>query len=115
MEIIKVPPIIKLPKVPEYILGVINLRGSIIPILDLKKRSMDEFTQMGYDTRILIAQVNEQKIGFLVDEVNEIIEFNNQVITRSVDILGTIDDQFLDGIAEIDNQLVLLLNIENVI
>jgi purine-binding chemotaxis protein CheW len=115
LEIIKVPPIIKLPKVPEYILGVINLRGSIIPILDLKKRSMDEFTQMGYDTRILIAQVNEQKIGFLVDEVNEIIEFNNQVITRSVDILGTIDDQFLDGIAEIDNQLVLLLNIENVI
>lgn len=115
LEIIKVPQINKLPKVQESILGVINLRGSIIPILDLKKRYMDEFTQINYDTRIIISQVEDKKIGFLVDEVNEIIGFNKNAITNTTDILTAVDDQFLEGIAEIAKQLVLLLNIKNVV
>lgn len=115
LEIIRVPQINKLPKVQEYILGVINLRGSIIPILDLKKRYMNEFTQISYDTRIIISQIEEKKIGFLVDEVNEIIGFNKKAITNTTDILAAVDDHFLEGIAEIAKQLVLLLNIKKVV
>ncbi|MEL7565621.1 MAG: chemotaxis protein CheW [Dehalobacterium sp.] len=115
LEIIKVPQIKVLPRAQNYILGVINLRGSIIPILDLKKRYLDEFTKIGYDTRIIISQIDEKKIGFLVDEVSEIIEFQEETITNTRELLTTVDNEFLEGIAEMDNQLVLLLNIKKAV
>lgn len=115
LEIIKVPKINILPKVPSYILGVINLRGNVIPILDLKKRYADEFTQIGYDTRIIISQIGEKKIGFLVDEVNEIMEFHEKAVTNTQEMVTTVQNEFIEGIAKIDNQLVLLLNIKKVV
>lgn len=115
LEIIKVPQINILPKVQNYILGIINLRGSIIPILDLKKRYSDEFTKISYDTRIIISQIDEKKIGFLVDEVSEIIGFPKKAVTNTGETLTTVDNEFLEGIAEIDNQLVLLLNIKKTV
>lgn len=115
LEIIKVPPINKLPKVKDYILGIINLRGSIIPILDLKKRCLGEYTKMSLDTRIIVSQIHGKKIGFFVDEVNEIIEFDKKLITNTNELLTEIDNQFLVGIAQIDKQLVLLLDIEKVV
>lgn len=114
-EIIRVPKINLLPKVQDYILGVINLRGSIIPILDLKKRYLDEFTEISYDTRIIISQIGEKKIGFLVDEVSEIIGFHQKVITSTKEMLTTLDNEFLEEIVEINNQLVLLLNIKKAV
>ncbi|MEM7183771.1 MAG: chemotaxis protein CheW, partial [Spirochaetota bacterium] len=73
-EILRPVFITRIPNVEEFILGVINLRGEIIPILDLKKRFEQDFTELGHDTRIVVLEYNSKRFGLLVEEVKQVIK-----------------------------------------
>ena len=123
-EIIRMEEITKIPNAQDFIEGIINLRGSIIPIIDLSKRfgimTYESFADDVKDTdkRIIVVQVNGTVFGVMVDAVQEvlrvpanIIEPPPQVVTDSMAGMGMqVDAAYLNGIAKFEERLIILLN-----
>jgi len=113
-SIIKFQAITKIPHAPDFVVGVTNLRGNIVPVIDLKKRLDLEQTEKGEDTRIIVAILQDAKIGMVVDSVKQVIEIDEAEIEPTPTITMAVDASFIRGIVKIENQLVILLNLEKV-
>lgn len=74
-EIIRLPDVTALPNTADYILGIINLRGSIIPIIDLKKKFGFASAEKSDETRVIVVEIGSNKVGLIVDEVSEVVSF----------------------------------------
>lgn len=109
-KILRIPQITNMPNLPAFIEGVINLRGKIIPVIDLKKKFGLAQTQRGIDNRLLILDFEGTKIGIIVDDVSEVVSINEQVIEKLCTELVTLGGNSIEGIAKIDKRLILLLN-----
>ncbi|WP_434511551.1 chemotaxis protein CheW [Desulfitobacterium sp. AusDCA] len=109
-KILRIPQITNMPNLPAFIEGVINLRGKIIPVIDLKKKFGLAQTQRGIDNRLLILDFEGTKIGIIVDDVSEVVSINEQVIEKLCTELVTLGGNSIEGIAKIDERLILLLN-----
>ena len=114
-EIRNLVDITRVPFAASYIKGVINLRGSVLPVIDLKKRLGLEQTPYTDDTRIVTVMVGDLPVGMLVDAVTEVLTIR----TRLVDPKKTISEKdigkFLSGIGNIDGRLVTMLNLEEIV
>ena len=114
-EIRNLVDITRVPFSVNYIKGVINLRGSILPVIDLKKRLGLEQTPYTDDTRIVTVMVGDLPVGMLVDAVTEVLTIR----TKLVDPKKTVDkndiSKFLSGIGNIDGRLVIMLNLEEIV
>ncbi|MFZ5942569.1 MAG: chemotaxis protein CheW [Bacillota bacterium] len=113
-EIVKLQAITKIPNTPDYVEGVINLRGKVISIVDLKIRFKVAAKERNDDTRIIVVTVNDKTIGMIVDEVAEVIRINDSQIEDSASISVHISEEFIKGIAKIEDRLIILLNLEKV-
>jgi len=114
-SIIKYQTITKVPHAPEYVVGITNLRGNIVPVVDLKKRlNMDQSDQSS-DTRIIVALLQESKIGMVVDAVTQVIEIEESQIEETPDMTMSVDTNYLKGIVKIEDNLILLLDLEKVL
>jgi purine-binding chemotaxis protein CheW len=116
VEIIGMQPITPVPRVPEFVRGVINLRGQVIPVMDVRLRfAMHE---RAYDDRtcIIVSQVAGVRMGLVVDTVSEVLDILAQDIesTTNSDAVGS-DNIYLEGIGKIDGDVKLLLNAERLI
>lgn len=104
-----------LPDAPEFIKGVINLRGTIVPILDLRlkfnlsKAEYNEFTVM------IILNVADRVVGIVVDGVSDVIDLPESAIRPAPEIGGSIEDQYITGIGTVDERMLILLDIERLI
>ncbi len=121
IEIPKVREIIGLvesttvPQTPDYIKGVINLRGKVIPVIDLRlKFSMPEveYTQ---ETCIIVVDVNSVQVGIIVDSVSEVMDIKRDEIEETTNIGQGIDTNFINGLSEKNGKIIILLNIEKVL
>ena len=118
-EVIVMPEITPMPKAPEYVKGVINLRGLIIPIVDL--RTALGMEQITYDKQAcviivkMIVDVSEKFIGFIVDSVSEVFDIASQNIEDPSNCGISINDEYLLGIAKVKDKIVMLLNIDNIV
>ena len=110
-EIIRPPKMTKLPNTPPHVLGVINLRGSIIPIVDLKVRFNLQDSQNNEDQRIIVLRIDDKLMGIQVDEVQEVLRLKTDQIEQAADICTTIDREFIAGIAKLDDRLIILLSL----
>lgn len=111
-EILRIPnQVTKIPNMPSYIEGVIDLRGKVIPIVDLKKRFGFEQSSQSVDSRLLIIDFNNTTIGLIVDDVSEIITINEESIEKLNSIISRIGMNALKGIGRIENRLILLIDI----
>lgn len=110
-EIIRIPQITKIPNVPRFIEGIINLRGKIIPILDLKERFNIGHTDRGIDSRLLILELDGLKAGIVVDDVSEVIKVEEQSIQRLDDEISSISKESIEGISLIGQRIIIVLNI----
>ena len=114
-EIRNLVDITRVPFSANYIKGVINLRGSVLPVIDLKKRLGLEQTPYTDDTRIVTVMVGDLPVGMLVDAVTEVLTIR----TKLVDPKKTVDkneiSKFLSGIGNIDGRLVIMLNLEEIV
>lgn len=104
--------ITRVPKSPVFVEGVINLRGEIVPIVDLRKRFGLAIRPVCLDTRVIIVEINNSQIGMVVDSVVEVVRINVADILQAPEITKTVDSYFINGVAKINDRLIVLLNLE---
>lgn len=114
-EIKKVTEITRVPYTQPYIKGVINLRGSVLPVMDLRLRLSLPQTDYTEDTRIMIAKVNDTPIGMIVDAVSEVMTLSQNQIEPPQSIVSGIAAQYLSGVGKQDNRLIIMLNLDEII
>lgn len=113
-EIIAPINITHIPKTPDFVKGVINLRGSIIPVVDVRLKFNMEEKEMGVDTAIIIYEVDKISIGFIVDYVEDVLSIDDKHISEAPHFGSSIDTSFIENIAEVDNEVIMLLNLEKI-
>ncbi|WP_129722473.1 chemotaxis protein CheW [Xylanivirga thermophila] len=107
--------ITRVPYSTSYILGVINLRGEIIPVMSLRKRLKMDSKEYDDDTRIIIAQHEEHKIGIIVDGVREVLDIPDDIIQPASDVLENYDGTFIDGVIKQQDKLFFKLNTKSLL
>ncbi|KTD87571.1 chemotaxis protein CheW [Paenibacillus etheri] len=109
-------PITRVPKTYSFIKGVINLRGVVIPVIDLRGRFGIEEVEQTDQSRVIIVSVNEMEVGFIVDSANDVIDLNRDSIDTPPDVVGGIKAKYLDGVAKIgEERLLIMLNLSEVL
>ncbi len=116
-EIIRVPEIVSIPRAPEFVEGVINLRGTIVPVLDLRRRLGMSREERGEHARIVVVELEGLLTGLIVDGVREVLKVPRESIEPPPDILAGVDTRFLRGIAKVNGggRLVILLDLGKVL
>jgi purine-binding chemotaxis protein CheW len=114
-SIIKLQAITQVPKTAAFILGVTNLRGTVVPVLDLRIRFNLPINEDTANTRIVIVNSEGSKVGIVVDEVTEVLKVARNTIQPPPPLSTTIESSFINGIARIDDRLVILLDLEKVL
>lgn len=113
--IIRMQPITHVPRSPHYIEGVINLRGSIIPVLDLRKRFGLSEGELTKTSRIMVVEADGTTIGMIVDAVTETLKLSNDAIEPPSPITTTADSEYVQGVGKTDNRLIVLLRIDKIL
>jgi len=113
-EINRLVPVTKLPQTPSFMEGIINLRGRIIPVIDLRKRFEMSVTAHDDDTRIIIVDISGQIVGVIVDAVIEVVRLNTANIEPPPATVA-VDLQFIEGVGKINDRLIILLDIDKVL
>lgn len=114
-EIKRMTEITRVPHTPEYLKGVLNLRGSVLPVIDLKKRlglPQKEYTE---DTRIIIVKTNDIAVGLIVDAVSEVTAVRSEQIEPPQAVSGNIGENYISGVAKLENRLLILLKLDELI
>ncbi len=114
-EIIGLMDITTVPQTPEYMKGVINLRGKVIPVIDLRlKFSLpeEEHTQ---ETCVIVVEVNDTSIGLIVDRVSEVSDISGEEIENAPGFGQGIDTSFITGLGKVKDKIIILLDIETVL
>lgn len=114
-EIKRITDITRVPHTPDYIKGVINLRGSVLPVIDLKKRLNLPQQASTEDTRIIIVKVEELSIGMVVDAVSEVLTISQQHVDSPEVVAGSVSANYLSGVGKLEDRLLILLNLEAII
>jgi purine-binding chemotaxis protein CheW len=114
-SIIKLQDITEVPRTAAFILGVTNLRGTVVPVLDLRKRFNLHSSENSANTRIVIVNAEGSKVGIVVDEVTEVLKVSRDAIQPPPPMSTTIESAFINGIARINDRLVILLDLEKVL
>jgi purine-binding chemotaxis protein CheW len=118
-EIIGLMVFTKIPKTPDFIRGVIDIRGTVIPVIELRRKFGIETTADTEETCIIIVEVPHKgkimPMGILVDSVSEVLEIAGDNIEASPDFGSDIDTRFILGMAKRENYVTILLNIEQVL
>lgn len=113
-EINRLVDITKVPRTPEFVEGVINLRGKVIPVIDLRKRFDLEIEDYDADTRIVVVDIDHNIMGMIVDEVSEVLRLPLSTIESAPDIVTSIDADYISGVAKMDDRLLILLDLSRV-
>jgi purine-binding chemotaxis protein CheW len=113
VEIIKLHKLFTIPGLPDFLSGVMSVRGAIIPLIDIRKRF--GMAPSGKKERIIIVRFEREKIGFLVDEMKEILALMPQEITNSPSIFRGFKTEYITGLGKKDEVIIILLNIDNLL
>ena len=107
--------ITRIPGVPSYVKGVINLRGMVTPIVDLRNRF--DLPEMEYNdnTRIIIVNLENFDVGLIVDDANDVIDIPVNALESQPEVVGSVESEFVAGVAKIEKRLLVMLNLDNVL
>ncbi|MCA1932202.1 MAG: chemotaxis protein CheW, partial [Calditerrivibrio sp.] len=114
-EIIRLVEITSVPRTDSYIMGVMNLRGKVIPVVDLRVRFNLEKSDFDKRTRIIVVRFEKENIGFVVDEVTQVVRINRSMIENTPPLVGTIGQEYILGICKYNDRLIILLDIDSLI
>lgn len=115
-EIITLQKITKIPRTPSFVEGVINLRGKIIPVIDLRKRLNLFCKDFDEETRIIIVEVARNIAGMVVDGVSEVLSVSqDEIKLPSPLVVSSVETEYLEGVINLEEQLIIMLNIEKVL
>ncbi|MDQ6419236.1 chemotaxis protein CheW [Paenibacillus sp. LHD-117] len=112
----RLTPITRVPKTAAFIKGVINLRGVVVPVIDLRGRFNLSETEPSENSRIIVVAVNDLEVGFIVDSANDVIDIDTDTIDNPPEIVGGIKAKYLRGIAKLgEGRLLIMLNLSEVL
>ena len=114
-EIKRMMSITRVPSTPSFIKGVINLRGSVLPVIDLRTRLGLFEAELTEAARIIVVLVNEGVVGFIVDEVVEVTTINPQNVEAVQTLSNGLSAEYISGIAKADSRLYIMLNPDAVV
>lgn len=109
-----------IPNTPDYVLGVINLRGLVVPIIDLRKRFAMDRAEFGPTTIIVIVRISNKTnssktIGMVVDEVSDVYNISGDDIGEMPNLGSAVGTEFIKGVANVNEKMVIILNIDSLI
>lgn len=110
-EIIKPMEIFKIPNSPEFIEGLINLRGKVHTVYNLRRRFNLPSTELDDSTKIIIVNVNSIGVGFIVDEVNEIIRVEDEDMENTPQAISNLNSKYISGVAKVGDKIILMLDL----
>jgi Chemotaxis signal transduction protein len=110
-EIIRIPPLTRMPNMPSFLEGVFNLRGKVIPVFDLKKRFKLMETERGIDSRLLILNLDGMMAGIIVDDVSEVMKINIQSIGNLDDEIIGLSKNSIEGVCLLEERIITVLNV----
>jgi purine-binding chemotaxis protein CheW len=111
----RVMPITRIPGVPPFVKGVLNLRGVVTPVIDLRERFSFDRQEETEATRIIIIQHDEKDVGLIVDACYDVIDIPNESIEPAPETVGTVKIDYINGVAKYDERLLILLNIDEIL
>ena len=114
-EIKKMEEITVVPKAPKFIEGVINLRGNVVPVIDLRKRFGMENFDVTKKTKIIIVEVGKRQFGVIVDSVAEVVTLAQDQIEPSLPTVSGLKAEFINGIGKMDGKLIIILEISKIL
>lgn len=114
-EIMRMEEITRMPKSPHFVEGIINLRGQIIAVVELAKRLNLEAGERDSDTRIIVVEAEDIKVGMIVDSVSEVLRVDAEEVEPSPTLATDISSAFLQGVVKKDNRLIILLDLTKVL
>lgn len=114
-EIIRPVAITRVPNAPTFVEGVINLRGRIVPVIDLRKRFGLAEREQDQHTRIIVVELSDRVVGFMMDAVKEVIRVDAGIIEPPPDLAIGIDTHYIKGVAKLADRLLILLDLEEVL
>lgn len=114
-EIIGILPISEVPEMPNYIKGIVNLRGQIIPVVDVRLRFKKEEQEYDERTCIIVIDVFENTVGLIVDCVSEVLSIADDHIVSQPVLSSNVSNRYVDSIGKVDHTVKLLLNCEKLL
>lgn len=113
-EIIGIQPVTEVPELPEYVRGIINLRGKIIPVMDVRLRFKKQFRQYNDRTCVVVVDIKDISIGLIVDSVVEVLSIADSEIVDPPDISRS-GNKYIKGIGKVGKEVKMLLNCEQLL
>ena len=114
-EINKMTQITKVPNAPDFVEGVINLRGRVIPVIDLRTRLKLSKKEHDKDTRIIVVDIENKTIGFIVDAVNEVLRIPLNITEAPPEIVTGIDSDFIKSVGKLEDRLLILIDLNKIL
>ncbi|HZH62332.1 MAG TPA: chemotaxis protein CheW [Metabacillus sp.] len=111
----KVQHITRVPRTAPYIKGVINLRGVVTPIIDLRKRFGLQELEDTESTRMIIVSKDDIEVGFIVDAANDVIDIHSDIIEPAPEVVGSVEVEYVLGVAKLDKRLIVMIDLEEVL
>jgi purine-binding chemotaxis protein CheW len=114
-EINRITDITKVPNSPDYVEGVINLRGKVIPVINLRKKFCFEEKPTDDTSRIIIMEINGITNGLIVDSVSEVLRVPSSIIEPAPPMSSDLSNNFIKGIAKMEDRLIILIDIDKML
>ncbi|HWI64786.1 MAG TPA: chemotaxis protein CheW [Symbiobacteriaceae bacterium] len=114
-EVSPLQRVTRVPRTPKYIEGVTNLRGRVIPVVDLRRRLGLPVSAATKSTRIAVAELEGGQVGMIVDAVLEVLRVPQSSIEPPSQLLSKVDSEYVQGVAKVDNRLIILLDLARVL
>ena len=113
-EIIRMQTVTRMPRTPDYVKGVINLRGKVTPVVDLRTRFGLDGGEELLDRRIIVIDTGERSMGFVVDGVSEVLRIPASSVEPPSSVVMGVDTDYMVGIVKLPDRLISLLDLERV-
>ncbi len=114
-EIISLPNLTRIPGVPDYIPGIINLRGHIIPLYVLRSKFELTLEELNEDTIVIIVQTGESNktVGLIVDSVSDVVSITKENLRETPEFSGAVDVRYVEKIGQIGNRMIIIISLAN--
>jgi purine-binding chemotaxis protein CheW len=114
-EINRMVAVTNVPRAPVFMEGVINLRGQLIPIIDLRTRFGMPRAEHTKNTRIVVTEIGGKRVGMVVDSVSEVLRLPLDAIEPAPDMITGVDTEYIRGVGKIDDRLIILLDLAKIV
>ena len=114
-EIIRLQAITRVPRAPAFVEGIINLRGKVIPVVDLRRRFGLPTAEHTRASRIVVVEIGDQVVGLIVDAVSEVLRIAGATVEPPSPVVAGPESEYLHGIAKLPERLVMLLDLDRVL